>query len=143
VSFGMFDTRLDRQGARLFGGGDSEMIRRLRAVGLEIWFVPGAKVLHQMPAQRLTLGYSLRHAFDSARSRVLDQVRVLKGSDRIAAGYLLTRAVANVFKVFGFLVLALLSVIVFRTGSSKRALVRSWRSCGYLYQILRSSMGRI
>ena len=141
VRFGMFDTRLDRQGARLFGGGDSEMIRRLRAVGLEVWFVPGAKVLHQMPAERLTLGYSLRHAFDSARSRVVDQIRVRKESDRTAAGFLFTRAIANLFKVIAFLLLAFLSAIVFRTGSAKRALVRSWRSCGYLYQIVRASVG--
>jgi glucosyl-dolichyl phosphate glucuronosyltransferase len=46
------------RGGKLFGGGDSEMIRRVRAVGLEAWFVPGAKVLHQIPASRLTLGYA-------------------------------------------------------------------------------------
>jgi glucosyl-dolichyl phosphate glucuronosyltransferase len=142
VRFGMFDTRLDRQGTRLFGGGDSEMIRRLRAVGLEVWFVPGAKVLHQIPAQRLTLAYSLRHAFDSARSRVVDQIRIHAEAERTPAGYLLSRTATNLLKAVGFLGLALLCMLVFRTGAAKRALVRAWRCCGYLYQIARASTGR-
>jgi hypothetical protein len=142
VRFGAFDTRLDRQGARLFGGGDSEMIRRLRTVGLEAWFVPGAKVLHQIPAERLTLGYSLRHAFDSARSRVVDQVRVLSESQKTPFGFMISRAAANVLKAAGFLILAALLMVVLRIGAAKRALVRAWRCCGYLYQIARAWVGK-
>ncbi len=142
VRFGAFDTRLDRQGARLFGGGDSEMIRRLRTVGLEAWFVPGAKVLHQIPAERLTLGYSLRHAFDSARSRVVDQIRVLTDAQKTPFGFMLSRAAANVLKAAGFLVLAALLMLILRTGAAKRSLVRAWRCCGYLYQIARSWVGK-
>jgi len=142
VRFGSFDTRLDRQGSRLFGGGDSQMIRRLRAVGLEAWFVPGAKVLHQIPAERLTLGYSLRHAFDSARSRVVDQMRVLHESGKTPIGFMLSRAVGSLFKLLGFLLLATISMLVFRSGAARRALVRAWRCCGYLYQIARAAVGK-
>jgi GT2 family glycosyltransferase len=142
VRFGAFDTRLDRQGARLFGGGDSEMIRRLRTVGLEAWFVPGAKVLHQIPAERLTLGYSLRHAFDSARSRVVDQIRVLSDAQKTPFGFMLSRAGANLLKAAGFLVLAALLMLILRTGAAKRSLVRAWRCCGYLYQIARAWVGK-
>jgi hypothetical protein len=142
VRFGTFDPRLDRQGSRLFGGGDTEMIRRLRTVGLEAWFVPGAKVLHQIPAERLTLGYALRHAFDSARSRVVDQIRGLSESQKTPFGFMLSRAAANVLKAVCFLVLAALLMLVLRTGGAKRALVRSWRCCGYLYQIARAWVGK-
>jgi hypothetical protein len=142
VRFGVFDTRLDRQGSRLFGGGDSQMIRRLRTVGLEVWFVPGAKVLHQIPAERLTLGYALRHAFDSARSRVADQIRMLHEAGKTALGFMLSRAAASALKLVGFLLLAMLSMLALRSGAARRALVRAWRSCGYLYQIARACVGK-
>jgi glucosyl-dolichyl phosphate glucuronosyltransferase len=141
--FGLFDTRLDRQGASLFGGGDSEMIRRVRAAGLEAWFAPGARALHQMPASRLTFKYATRHAFDSARSRVADKVDSLRRSRVSPLGYLASRALGSVLKLAGYLVLALASAVILRTGSAKRALVRAWRSCGYLYQIARSAVGKL
>ena len=49
------------------------MIRRIRAAHMEVWFVPSAAVRHQMPASRTTFRYAARHAFDSARSRVIDR----------------------------------------------------------------------
>jgi glycosyltransferase involved in cell wall biosynthesis len=140
---GKFDTDLDRQGARLFGGGDSEMIRRIRAAGLEAWFVPGARALHQMSADRLTLGYEMRHGFDSARSRVVDRVRSLRADGRSPAGFMASRAASSVVKVPAFLMLAVLSALILRTGSAKAALVRAWRSCGYLTQIARSAAGKL
>jgi glycosyltransferase involved in cell wall biosynthesis len=134
---GAFSTELDRAGKALYSGGDSEMIQRLRTAGLEIWFVPGAKVLHQMPASRLTFRYASRHAFDSARSRVVDRV-----SQGRAAGYLATRFLGNALKAPGFAALALLSLVVLRPGDAKKAFVRAWRACGYLCQILRSGVGK-
>jgi glycosyltransferase involved in cell wall biosynthesis len=138
ATHGPFSTTLDRQGQALFSGGDGEMIRRLRAAGLEIWFVPAARVLHQLPASRMTFRYASRHAFDSARSRVVD--RICQGG---AFGYLASRFLGNLFKAPSFLVLALLSLMVLRTGDTKKSLVRAWRSCGYLYQILRSAMDKV
>jgi len=140
--FGLFDTHLDRKGASLFGGGDSEMIRRIRGAGLEVWFVPAARALHQIPRSRLTFGYAARHAFDSARSRVADQSRTLRESGGSAFAYLATRAASSVLKLAGFLLLALCLFPVLHTGGAKRALVRAWRSCGYLYQIARSAAGK-
>ncbi|HEY5227156.1 MAG TPA: glycosyltransferase [Opitutaceae bacterium] len=140
---GGFRTELDRQGSSLFGGGDSEMIRRVRAAGLEAWFVPEAKVLHQMPASRLTLRYALRHAFDSARSRVIDGAGIIAGHGRSAAPFFTSRAIGAVLKLVGYLILAAGCAILLRRGAAKRALVRAWRSCGYLYQISRSSVGKV
>jgi glucosyl-dolichyl phosphate glucuronosyltransferase len=133
--YGRFHTDLDRQGKHYFSGGDGEMIRRLRTAGFEIWFAPEAKVLHQIPASRLNLRHVLRHAFDSARSRVVDR------AGRPGAGsYLVSRFFANAFKIPAFALMALLNALILRTGAAKKALVRAWRSCGYLYHITRSSI---
>jgi glycosyltransferase involved in cell wall biosynthesis len=139
---GMFSTGLDRRGQALFSGGDGEMVRRLRAAGLEIWFAPAAKALHQMPASRLTFRYATRHAFDSARSRVVDHVGGLRAAGRSPWGYLASRFGANLFKAPGFALLALSSLIILRTGDTRKCLVRAWRACGYVYQTIRSAVGR-
>ncbi len=135
---GPFHTALDRAAGNYFSGGDSEMIRRVRGAGLEVWFAPGAAVQHQMPASRTTFRYARRHAFDSARSRVID-----RAGQPGATGYLLGRFVANGAKALGFTIVALLHALVFRGGGAKKALVRAWRSCGYLYQIPRSFLGKV
>ena len=135
---GVFHTALDRAAGNYFSGGDSEMIRRVRAAGFEVWFSPAAAVQHQMPASRTTFRYASRHAFDSARSRVID-----RASQPGATAYFTGRLIGNLVKAIGFALLALLNAIVFRTGPAKKALVRAWRSCGYLYQIPRSLVGRV
>ena len=137
TQLGLFHTALDRAAGNYFSGGDSEMIRRVRAAGHEVWFAPSAAVKHQMPASRTTFRYASRHAFDSARSRVID-----RSGQPGALAYLAGRWVGNSFKALGFALLALLNTVVFRTGAAKKALVRAWRSCGYLYQIPRSLCGR-
>ncbi|HEY1848785.1 MAG TPA: glycosyltransferase [Opitutaceae bacterium] len=143
AKLGNFDTHLDRRGAQLFGGGDTDMVRRVRAAGLEAWFVPGARVQHQIPASRLTFSYAARHAFDSARSRIVERCRTLKESRRAAAPFLLSRALGSAAKLVLFGVQAAALFVIFRTGSAKRAVVRAWRSCGYLYQIARSLVGKV
>jgi glycosyltransferase involved in cell wall biosynthesis len=137
AQLGPFHTALDRAAGNYFSGGDSEMIRRVRAAGLEVWFSPAAAVRHQIPASRTTFRYAQRHAFDSARSRVIDRAG-LPG----AMGYFASRLVANVAKAIGFSVLALANALIFRGGVAKRYLVCAWRSCGYLYQIPRSLLGK-
>lgn len=133
---GLFSTTLDRQGKALFSGGETEFLRRLRAAGLEVWFAPAARALHQMPASRTTFRYAARHAFDSARSRVADR-------GRGAAAYLASRFAANLLKAPLFALLALANGLILRSGGAKKALVRAWRSCGYLYQIPRTACGRL
>jgi glucosyl-dolichyl phosphate glucuronosyltransferase len=140
-TFGAFPTELGRSGANLFGGEETEFLRGLRAAGLEIWFAPAAAVRHQMPASRATFGYASRHAFDSARSRVVAQVKSTKAAGRSPTGYLTSRFAANLGKAAGFALLALGNLLIARTGAAKQALVRAWRACGYLYQIPRSLAG--
>jgi len=138
AQLGPFHTALDRAAGNYFSGGDSEMIRRVRAAGLEVWFAPAAAVQHQMPANRTTFRYASRHAFDSARSRVID-----RAGQPGASGYFASRLAGNFLKALGLAVLAILYAIVLQTGAAKKALVRAWRSCGYLYQIPRSIFGKV
>jgi glycosyltransferase involved in cell wall biosynthesis len=126
---GSFHTALDRVAGSYYSGGDSEMIRRIRAAHMEVWFVPSAAVRHQMPASRTTFSYAARHAFDSARSRVIDRA----GRPDFTR-YLISRLAANLAKIPVFLLLALASGMIGRFGTAKKALVRAWRSCGYVFQ---------
>jgi glucosyl-dolichyl phosphate glucuronosyltransferase len=135
---GGFHTALDRAAGNYFSGGDSEMIRRIRRAGFEVWFSPNAAVQHQMPASRTTFRYARRHAFDSARSRVID-----RAGQPDAPAYLFGRFFANIAKAIGYSAAAVLNAVIFRTGAAKKALVRAWRSCGYLYQIPRSLCGKM
>jgi glycosyltransferase involved in cell wall biosynthesis len=135
---GQFHTALDRAAGNYFSGGDSEMIRRVRAAGYDVWFAPGAAVQHQMPASRTTFRYARRHAFDSARSRVID-----RAGQPGATGYFAGRFIGNLVKAIGLGVFGLVNGLLFRRGAAKKAFVRAWRSCGYLYQIPRSWAGKV
>jgi len=140
---GYFDTELGRKGGVVFGGDENLAIKRLLKGGYEVWFAPAARALHQMPASRTTLAYVRKHAFDSARSRVVGRVRDDRDEGRSSTGYLLSRLAGNVFKAPAFALLGVLAFVVFRPGAAKKSLVRAWRSCGYLYQISRSLAGKI
>ncbi len=135
---GLFQTNLDRSASNYFSGGDSELIRRIRAAGHEVWFAPAAVVRHQMPASRTTFRYAARHAFDSARSRVIDRVQ-----SPGARAYLASRLIVQAAKAGGCALLAAACAATLQHGAAKKALVRGWRSCGYVYQILRSARGKV
>ena len=104
------------------------MIRRVRAAGFEVWFVPGAAVRHQMPAGRTTFRYAARHAFDSARSRVID-----RSGRPGAAGYLLGRFPANAGKALAFALLR-------RSGRPRLSPGRRQEGAGARLALLRLSL---
>ncbi|MDB6093877.1 MAG: hypothetical protein JWM32_1439 [Verrucomicrobia bacterium] len=140
---GYFDTELGRKGGVVFGGDENLAIKRLLNGGYEVWFAPAARALHQMPGSRTTFKYVRKHAFDSARSRVVGRVRDDRDEGRGSTGYLLSRLAGNVAKAPAFALLGAFNFLILRAGAGKKALVRSWRSCGYLYQIQRSLRGKI
>ncbi len=140
---GMFDTTVGRKGGVIFSGDENLVIHRLRRAGYEVWFSCEARAQHQMPAGRTTVRYMLRHAFDSARSRVVGRVNLDRLEGRSSAAYLWSRLPANLAKAVGFALLALFWGILFQRGNALTALVRAWRSCGYLYQIPRSLLGKL
>ncbi len=133
VQTGEFADGLDRNGENFFGGGDRELVRRIRSAGWQVWFAPAANARHQMPASRTTLAYAARHAFDSARSRVFERVR-----DGDAGFYLVSRLVANGFKAAGLGILSLPQLALLQIDAGRRSLVRFCRSCGYVYETVRS-----
>lgn len=129
---GLFRPDLDRKGDQLASGGETELFRRIRGAGHKIWFEPAAAVQHQMPPGRLTLKYACRHAYDSARSRVVDRVKYQSPSPREALCYLATRWWINAFKLPFFACLSGLSKLCFLTTSAKGSWVRTIRCWGYL-----------
>lgn len=70
IEVGGFDTRLGpRPGGALFND-DVDLVARVRAAG-EVWWEPGACVVHDVPAERLKPGYLLRRQFAQGRSDAL------------------------------------------------------------------------
>ena len=63
VQLGGFDTRLGRRGRSLISSEEQELFLRLRAEGGEIWYEPGAEVLHRVPPERTTRRWVARRAF--------------------------------------------------------------------------------
>lgn len=55
--YGNFNVELGRSGTRLLGGEEKDLINRFRAAGEKVYFLPGAIILHSIPASRLTDDY--------------------------------------------------------------------------------------
>lgn len=58
--YGVFDPALGRTGAKLLAGEEKDLLRRMQAAGEEVWYVPGAQILHIIPRERMTLKYLAR-----------------------------------------------------------------------------------
>ena len=55
--YGDFDTALGRRGKTLLGGEENDLFARIRALGERVYYVPKAKVLHHISAEKLTPEY--------------------------------------------------------------------------------------
>ncbi|MFL5823904.1 MAG: glycosyltransferase family 2 protein [Solirubrobacteraceae bacterium] len=60
---GGFRPGLDRLGGSLVSNGDTDFFRRLRTSGAALRYEPGARVLHYVPPERLTVSYFLRRQY--------------------------------------------------------------------------------
>lgn len=88
---GGFDLRLGPQGTRQIVGDDVQLVRALRAAGARGRWVPGAVVVHELPASRLRPGWVLRRSYLQGRSdwrvdRAVLQVRAARGA-RVAGAW--------------------------------------------------------
>lgn len=76
IAVGGFDATLGRRGAHLLSNEDVWAQRRLARAGGTIWYVPGARVRHEVPAARLTPDWVAERAwwqgFSDARMRRLE-----------------------------------------------------------------------
>lgn len=97
--YGVFNPELGRTGSRLLAGEEKDLFRRLAAAGEEIWYFPGAEILHIIPQSKLTLEY-----FDRLTGMVGVSERVRTQS--LSRGAYLTRLGAEAVKWGGTAVLA-------------------------------------
>lgn len=65
---GGFDPSLGPRGRRQYVGDDVQVVRDLRGAGARAHWVPGAVVVHELPASRLRPGWVLRRAYLQGRS---------------------------------------------------------------------------
>jgi GT2 family glycosyltransferase len=66
---GGFSEDLGRTGASLLSGEDSEMVRRMLARGWRVWLEPEARVVHKVPAERMTSHFYWRRLWWGGVSR--------------------------------------------------------------------------
>ena len=137
VEAGLFDTRVGRNGSALLAGDENRPVERLGKKGFEIWFVPNARVFHELPRVRTSLTYAMRHGFDSARSRVLNQTAALEEEQRSAALFLYSRLTINTCKVPMLALQALLLILLLQRNALGPVLVRLARTLGYQREIWR------
>lgn len=128
---GTFDPDLGRKGNAQLAGEESELVDRLRKAGGKVWFVPEAKLIHQMPSTRMNLRYALQHGYDSARSRVYHRAdsAIYARGNRLQ--YALVRLPTNMLKVLVLSLLSLLCFITLQPGKGKKLMVGVARGLGY------------
>lgn len=68
---GFFDTELGRIGKDLKASEEKEFFQRLKQNGVEIYYVPGAKLYHRVNASRLSREYIRRQAIGLGQSMAL------------------------------------------------------------------------
>lgn len=74
-----FDVSLGRKGTSLRSGEETELCIRIAEQGWNTWWVPAARVVHQIPESRVTKKYLRRRALAGGYSAVLSRCRNLTG----------------------------------------------------------------
>jgi glycosyltransferase involved in cell wall biosynthesis len=77
MDLGGFDTRMGRVKAKLYGGEDTDLIRRAAARDFHIFYDPRLTVWHRIPAERMTRRHFRRLRFDDAEGEGLHMGRPL------------------------------------------------------------------
>jgi glycosyltransferase involved in cell wall biosynthesis len=70
---GVFDTGRGVRGQKLYGGEESELVRRALAGGRRVFYDPRIVVWHRIPAYRMRRRYLSRHYFERAEGEGLVQ----------------------------------------------------------------------
>ena len=128
LAAGGFCTRLGRY-------EESELSMRLRRQGFEIWWLTGARILHLIPASRLTLRWLGRTAFSEGRSVALLRLRNIR--KRFARSfYLLGRLALAPIHCAVNLLAAVLLIPFRRRQFAARSLLRAIRIAGQGWQLM-------
>ncbi len=125
---GAFDVNLGRKGKNLQGGEEKDIFNRLRALGYQPWYVPGATVHHIIPASRTTPGFIRRQAYGVGYS---ERIRV----SRVGFFAVVKRYMLELFKWVASL---LLFVAYTLKGAPARGFFllrfRAWVSAGLFFK---------
>ncbi|HEY3835493.1 MAG TPA: glycosyltransferase [Bryobacteraceae bacterium] len=70
----------DRKGGLLLSGGDMEMVLRIRSLGYALWYVPGCRIEHCIPARRTSAEYLARINYGLGISQTWCELLVWSGS---------------------------------------------------------------
>jgi len=97
---GGFYVGLDRIAGSLVSNGDTEFFRRLRASGGKLWYEAEARVVHCIPAGRLTIRYFTRRHYAQGMS---DQLLLALEGEAPTWGrrYRLVRELGHAVKILG------------------------------------------
>lgn len=71
LELGGFDTRFGRIKDKLYGGEDTDLVRRAVARGLRVFYDPRLTVWHRIPAERMTRRHFRRLRFEDAEGEGL------------------------------------------------------------------------
>jgi glycosyltransferase involved in cell wall biosynthesis len=133
LAVGMFDTRLGRKGKKRMSREESDLNLRLQDAGYEIWWLPGAAILHFVPASRMKFRENMRGRFAEGRSIAIQRLKSRRGGwDR---GFY--RAARIIGAPFHVLVHLLAALIALPRSYSKAAehLLQACRNCGLAWQL--------
>jgi GT2 family glycosyltransferase len=134
LAVGAFNIALGRSGGFSGTHEEIELTERLRGAGLEVWWVPGARIRHLVTLEKLGMPSRLRFAFDEGRSRGIRRWNETAVGRR--ATLVATRVLVAPFHV-GVNLLAALAICPFRKGRlAKRSLIKATSIVGMTCQLL-------
>lgn len=131
---GDFKTELGRNGSIMLCGEDTEFIDRVWQAGFEIWYNGPAKLLHQIPASRLTFASIYNHCYHYGRSSVIRKISSKTAANQPVMGYLIKKTLVYVLSLPFLATIAFLCLITCQTGKFKSYLARIGRSLGRIHQ---------
>jgi glycosyltransferase involved in cell wall biosynthesis len=127
LAVGMFDTQLGR-------GEDSDLILRLQDTGHEIWWLPGAAILHYVSAYRMKFRWMMRGRFNDGRFIAIQRLKSRRGSlDR--GFYRVARIVGSPFHALVHLLAALVTLPRSYPKAAEH-LLQACRNCGIAWGML-------
>jgi glycosyltransferase involved in cell wall biosynthesis len=133
MAAGMFDTRLGRKGEKMMSREESDLNLRLQDAGYEIWWLPGAAILHFVPASRMTFRANMGGRFAEGRSIAIQRLKSRRGGcDR--ESYRVARIIGAPFHALVHLLAALISLPRSYSKAAEHVL-QACRNCGLAWQL--------
>jgi len=140
IELGGFSVSYGRKGKSMAAHEETEIFQRFQRSGWEMWWLPGARIRHLVPASRLTLKFQCRVMFSFGRSSASLRWQSVSGGMRRTL-FVCARLVATPFQVMICLVGGLGMVIVLRNRIAAKLLLHSARVAGFAYQLTLDALG--